>query len=87
MAKADARRATTVNNPLEILRALVEKDPRASDKKILDRFRAAISAQALSASLRDAQEKILIDLVRMLKAEQKSTKSLRPDQLDAQNDG
>jgi hypothetical protein len=40
----------------------------------------------LEASLRDAQEQILIDLIQMLKAESKATKSLRPDQLNAQND-
>jgi hypothetical protein len=87
MAKARAKRATRADNSLDVLRALVEKDPRASDKIILDSFRAAISDRARSESLRDAQEQILIELVQMLKGELKSTKSLRCDQLNAENDG
>ena len=59
------------NNSLEVLRALVEKDPRASDQKILDRFRGKISGQVLSASRRDAQAQIILDLIRMLKAERR----------------
>jgi hypothetical protein len=87
MAKASAKRATRADNSLEVLRALVKKDPRASDEKILDKFRAAISDRARNESLREAQEQILIEVVQMLKAELKSTKSLRPDQLNAENDG
>ena len=87
MAKTVTRRSTGAGNALDVLRALVEKEPRASDQKILERFRAAISSQSRNASLRDAQEQILIDLVRMLKAERRATKSLRPDQLNAENDG
>ena len=87
MAKQATRRSTGADNPLDVLRAIVEKDPRASDQMILDRFRAAISDHARSASLRNAQEQILIDLVQMLKAERRATRSLQPDQLNAENDG
>ena len=86
MAKKAVSRSTGAGNSLEVLRGIVENEPRASDQEILDRFRAAISAHARTASMRDAQEQILIELVQMLKAESKATKSLRPDQLNAEND-
>jgi hypothetical protein len=64
------------DNSLELLRTLVEKDPRARSGKILLQFRKTLSDEARSASRRDAQEKVILDLIRMLKAEREGTKSL-----------